>query len=70
VDVGVFLREGSPDELLVLARGVDPGIETEDIVAVAARLDRMPDRELADYGLDAAAIAELRDRFLAWPRAE
>jgi hypothetical protein len=69
VDVGVFLRECSPEELLALARGVDPGIEAEDIVAVAARLNRMPDRELADYGLDAAAIAELRHRFMAWPRA-
>ncbi len=68
VDVAVFLATRTPDELLALARQVDPGMEDEDVTAVGRRLDRMPDRELARYGLDAPAVAELRDRFGAWPR--
>jgi len=32
------------------------------------RLDRLPDAVFAPYGLYAAAVAELRDRFAGWPR--
>jgi hypothetical protein len=70
VDVGAFLAEHTPDELLAMARQVDPGIEDEDIAAVGRRLDRMPDWEMTNYGLDEAAVAELRRRFAIWPRPD
>jgi hypothetical protein len=68
VDVSVFLEQHSPAGLLAMARRVDPGLEDEDVAAVARRLDRMPDRAFEPYRLDAAAIAVLRARFAAWPR--
>jgi hypothetical protein len=37
---------------LAMARQVDAGIEDGDIAAVGRRLDRMPDWELSNYGLD------------------
>jgi hypothetical protein len=67
VDVGAFLAERTPDELLAMARQVDPGIEDED-VAAGRRLDETPDGVLSRYGLDDAAVAELRRRFADWPR--
>jgi hypothetical protein len=45
-------------------------MEDEDVAAVGRRLDLMPDRELACYGLADTAIAELRSRFAAWPRPD
>jgi hypothetical protein len=68
VDVGAFLAERTPHELLAMARQVDPGIEDEDVAAAGRRLDEMPDGVLARYGLDEAAVAELRRRFADWPR--
>ena len=67
IDVAVFLADQTPDELLAGARLVDPAIEDGDIAAVGIRLARIPDWELANYGLDADAIAKVRQRFAAWP---
>lgn len=67
IDVTVFLADHTPDELLAEARRVDPGIEEGDITAVGRRLARIPDWELANYGLDADAIANVRQRFAGWP---
>jgi hypothetical protein len=68
VDVAAFLADREVPELLALARTGDPGMEPEDIAAVGRRLDETPDRLLTRYGLDAAAVAELRRRFALWPR--
>jgi len=67
IDVTAFLADHTPAELLAEARRVDPGIEEGDITAVAIRLARIPDRELANYGLDPDAVATVRHRFAAWP---
>ena len=68
VDVSVFLAERTPQELLTLARRVDPALEDEDIVAVSRRLDQTPDRAFGPYRLEPDAIALLRSRFAVWPR--
>lgn len=66
IDVAVFLADHTPDDLLAEARRVDPGIEDGDIAAVGTRLARIPDWELANYGLDADAVATVRRRFAGW----
>jgi hypothetical protein len=68
IDVGAFLGDRTPQQLLAMARQVDPGIEDAHIARAGRRLDETPDRELARYGLDDAAIADLRRRFAPWPR--
>jgi len=68
VDVNAFLAKRTPEQLLAMARQVDPGMEDEDVAAAGRRLDAMPDWELANYGLDETAVAELRRRFAGWPR--
>ena len=68
VDTAAFLAEHGPEQLLAMARGVDPGLEDEDIVMVGQLLDRMPGRAFARYGLAEADLVELRRRFAAWPR--
>jgi hypothetical protein len=68
IDVAVFLADHTAHELLAGARRVDPGIEEADIAAVGGRLARIPDWELANYGLNGDAISVLRQRFAAWPQ--
>lgn len=68
VDVAVFLQRHRPQELLAMARRVDPALNAEDVAAAGRRLDRTPDRAFAPYRLDPAAIGELRARFAVWPR--
>ncbi|WP_203903008.1 hypothetical protein [Virgisporangium aliadipatigenens] len=67
IDVAAFLATNTPDELLALARRVDPGMEADDITAVGRRVDEVPTARFAEYGLDAEAVTELRRRFAAWP---
>lgn len=67
IDVAAFLGSMDPPTLIGLARTMDPAIGDDEVAAVGARLDRMPDREFTGYGLDAAAVAVLRRRFAAWP---
>ncbi len=68
IDVAAFLAGHSVRQLLDRGRHVDPAITDAEIAAVARRLDTMPDRELMRYGLDAAAVSRLRQRFAGWPR--
>jgi hypothetical protein len=68
IDVSAFLLRYPPAELVAMAREVDPAIEDDEVRAVGARLDGLKDQHLARYGLDAAAIGELRRRFATWPR--
>ncbi|GIE76544.1 hypothetical protein Aph02nite_24940 [Actinoplanes philippinensis] len=68
VDVAAFLAEHTPAALVGLARVVDPGLFSEDVAAAGRRLDQTPDRAFAAYGLDTGQVAQLRDRFRAWPR--
>jgi hypothetical protein len=68
IDVAAFLADHAPEELLVRARRVDPGLEPEDVLLVGRYLDRIPDAAFAAYGIGPAAVAELKARFAAWPR--
>ena len=68
IDTGALLATRTPAELLELARGVDPGLDPSDAAAAGRRLDASPDEAFARYGLDAAAVGQLRARFTDWPR--
>lgn len=68
VDVAAFLEHFDKDQLIAMARRVDPGLEEEDIVMVGRILDRMPDSALAEYGVTTVGATLLRRRFDDWPR--
>lgn len=68
VDVAAFLEHFDKDQLIAMARRVDPGLEEDDIVMVGRILDRMPDSALAEYGVTTAEATLLRRRFDDWPR--
>lgn len=68
IDVAAVLDRYRPEQLLTMARRVDPGLEDEDVPRVGRRLDRLPDEAFAPYRLDAPAVALLRTRFATWPR--
>jgi hypothetical protein len=68
IDVAAALDHYSVEELLALARHLDPGLDPEDVRAAGRYLDRVPDRRFARYGLDPARVARLRQRLADWPR--
>ncbi|MER7894375.1 nucleotidyl transferase AbiEii/AbiGii toxin family protein [Micromonospora sp. NPDC094482] len=68
IDVAAALEHYDVAELLELARQVDPALDPEDVRAAGRYLDRVPAQRFARYGLDAAAVAQVRARLTAWPR--
>lgn len=68
IDVAAVLPDYTPDQLLDMAREVDPGLEDDDVPMVGRRLDRLPDEAFFPYDLDSAAVAIMRQRFTIWPR--
>jgi hypothetical protein len=66
--VAAVLDRHPPDDLLRMARLVDPELEPEDVPMVGRRLDQLPDEAFAPYGLTTADVAQLRRRFAVWPR--
>ncbi|MFI7576064.1 nucleotidyl transferase AbiEii/AbiGii toxin family protein [Micromonospora sp. NPDC049497] len=68
VDVAAARDHYDVPELLDLARQLDPALDPDDVRAAGRYLDRLPDRRFARYGLDAAAVAEVRARLADWPR--
>lgn len=69
VDVAAALGQGyDRARLIEIAHEHDPGLAEDDLRSAMQRLDRLPDAVFAPYGLYAAAVAELRDRFAGWPR--
>ena len=69
IDTAAALRHYSVDELVGLAKRLDPGLEDRDFADAGRQLDRMPDGVFARYGLGPRHVAVLRDQFAAWPRA-
>jgi hypothetical protein len=67
IDTAAFLAGHPADELIAMARRVDPGLEDDDILMVGRVLDRIPDRAFARYGVTGDAVADLRARFAVWP---
>jgi len=56
------------DQLINLAKQLDPGLEDRDFADAGRRLDSMPDQLFAVYQLSQYDIARLRERFSDWPR--
>ena len=68
VDTAAALERYTVDQLIAHAKRLDPGLTDRDFADAGRQLDRMPDGVFARYGLDAAAVGGLRERFAAWPR--
>jgi hypothetical protein len=68
VDIAAALDHYRVGELIAMARRLDAGLEDRDFSDAGRQLDRMPDGLFSRYGLSAADVAELRDRFAGWPR--
>lgn len=68
VDVAAALGRYSRAELMRLAFFRDPGLRVADFADAVRRLDSLRSDDFAGYGLDEAAVAQLRKRFDAWPR--
>jgi predicted nucleotidyltransferase component of viral defense system len=69
IDVAAALGRYSVNELIALARQMDPGLEESDFADAGRRLDQMPDRLFTRYGLSSQDVARLRERFADWPRS-
>jgi hypothetical protein len=68
IDTAAALKQYSIDQVIGLARRLDPGLDDRDFADAARRLDRWGDAIFAPFGLSAADIAALRDAFRDWPR--
>jgi predicted nucleotidyltransferase component of viral defense system len=68
VDTAAALDHYTVEQLISLAKRLDPGLEDRDFADAGRRLDRMPDRVFAVYKLSQQDIARLRERFAGWPR--
>jgi hypothetical protein len=68
-DVAAAVDRGyTVDELIGLARRLDPGLEAEDFTDAGRRLDQMSDRRFAAAGISPEEAAKVRDRLAEWPR--
>ena len=67
-DVAACLDHYTVDQLISLAKRLDPGLQRWDFEDAGRQLDRMPDRVFARYGLDPENVARLRERLADWPR--
>jgi nucleotidyltransferase AbiEii toxin of type IV toxin-antitoxin system len=67
-DVAACLEHYPVDQLISLARQLDPGLDSRDFADVGRRLDQLPDGIFARYGLNPQDVARLREQFAAWPR--
>jgi hypothetical protein len=68
VDMAAALGHYTVDELISLAKRLDPGLEDRDFADAGRQLDRMPDRLFSLHGLDRQDVVRLRERFAGWPR--
>ena len=68
VDTAAALERYTVDQLIVLAKRLDPGLTGRDFADAGRHLDRMPDRLFARYVRDQQDVARLRERFASWPR--
>ena len=67
-DTAAAMTRFTIDEMINLARQLDPGLTDQDFRDAGTRLDQVPDGWFASLGLDADQIAWLRARFAEWPR--
>ena len=68
-DTAAALEHYTVDQLISLAKRLDPGLEDRDFADAGRQLDRMPDQLFTRYKLSQQDIARLRERFAGWPRS-
>ncbi len=68
LDTAAALEHYSVDQLIALAKRLDPGLEDRDFADAGRQLDRMPDQLFTRYQLSQQDVVRLRERFAAWPR--
>jgi hypothetical protein len=68
IDTAAALQLYSIDQVIGLARRLDPGLDDRDFADAARRLDMWGDAIFAPFGLSAADVAALREVFTDWPR--
>ena len=68
VDTAAALGQFTMEQLIGMAKHLDPGLTDRDFADAGRQLDRMPDGLFARYGLSPADVATVRERFKAWPR--
>jgi len=68
IDTAAALRRYTVDQLIGLAKRLDPGLADRDFADAGGQLDRLPDGVFARYGLGPPDVARLRKQFAAWPR--
>jgi hypothetical protein len=68
VDTAAALGRFTIEQLIGMAKPLDPGLTDRDFADAGRQLDRMPDGLFARYGLSPADVATVRERFKAWPR--
>jgi hypothetical protein len=68
IDIAAALDQYSVDELITLARRLDPGLEDRDFTDAGRQLDRMPDGVFRRYVGRPEEIDRMRERFADWPR--
>jgi hypothetical protein len=66
--MAMILRTWTVDQVIALARQLDPGLEDADFADAGQRLDNLDDGAFARYGLGPADVTQLRNRFATWPR--
>ena len=68
-DIAAALDRGySIEQLIGLARALDPGLTEQDFADAGRRLDHLDDEAFARYSLSPQDVARIRGRFAAWPR--
>lgn len=68
IDVAAALPHYDRATLLRLLFERDPGLRPEDVALAVRQLDLLKDEDFAPYGLDPAAVEQVRHRLSAWPR--
>ena len=68
VDTAAALERYTVDQLIGLAKRLDPGLEDRDFADAGRQLDRMPDQLFTRYVRDQQDVAHMRERFASWPR--
>jgi Nucleotidyl transferase AbiEii toxin, Type IV TA system len=69
IDIAAALERYTVDQLISLAKRLEPGLEDRDFADAGRQLDRMPDRVFTRYRLGQQDVVRLRERFAGWPRS-
>jgi hypothetical protein len=69
VDTAAALERYTVDQLIDMAKRLDPGLRDRDFADAGRQLDRMPDHLFRRYVRSHEDIARMREWFADWPRA-